>query len=83
MFRSTQALPTVKPHRCPGPIVALQNSTGTQRGHFTPQGRPKRKSERAHCCDISGDLFEWKRSRQPCNKLASTRYFHPKNGQSY
>lgn len=24
MFRSTQALPTVKPHRCPGPIVALQ-----------------------------------------------------------
>lgn len=83
MFRSTQAMPTVKPHRCPGPIVALQDSTGTQLGHFTPRGCPKRKSERAHHCDIGRDLFGLKRSRQPCSKLASTRYFHPKNGHSY
>lgn len=58
MFRSTQALPTVKPHRCPGPIVSLQDSTGTQHGHFTPHGRPKRKSERTHQSDISRDLFQ-------------------------
>lgn len=31
MFRSTQALPTVKPHRCPGPIVAYVTLQGPSR----------------------------------------------------
>lgn len=34
MFRSTQTLPTVKPHRCFGPIVVLKDPRETQQGLF-------------------------------------------------
>ena len=70
LLNHTDVLGLLWPYRTlQGPSGAISRLRDAQRG-----------SQEGSTTVTSVEISEWKCSRQPCNKLASTRYFHTKKG---